>query len=208
MALKDYPEYVLKHKAKGREIRFLNGKYYLYQVHSVRIDGKPKKFTDKYLGRITEEGLIPPVTKVIKYKVLECSTYVLAFHSCKTIIDSITKRYKSKYTLFLSNAFFITLFNSDINKWNKSYFSVIYKDFKLSKHTTSINDEINRIVSMINHSINKFLNGNTICNFLESINDLFMVGVKDSYTLALYSDYTAQILENYKIDLGEILCQK
>jgi hypothetical protein len=54
------PEWVVKHKQKGKEIREIKGKFYLYQIRSVwdKKKKRPRKITEKYLGHITEEGLI------------------------------------------------------------------------------------------------------------------------------------------------------
>jgi transposase len=61
--MKKHPEWALKFKTKGTELRLKEGKYYLYKVTSKRKSPKerPCKITVAYLGRITEEdGLIPP----------------------------------------------------------------------------------------------------------------------------------------------------
>jgi len=60
-----YPDWVLAHKAPGTNISQIQGKYYLYQASSVwdNEKGRAKKITGKYLGRITESGLIPPRQK-------------------------------------------------------------------------------------------------------------------------------------------------
>lgn len=56
MALSDYPEWVLKHKQPGQEIRFKGGRYYVYECKCIYDQAKhgPKKITGKYLGTITE----------------------------------------------------------------------------------------------------------------------------------------------------------
>ena len=50
-----YPEWVLKHKAKGTQINCVNGHYYLYEVSSVwnKEKGRAQKITKAYLGTIT-----------------------------------------------------------------------------------------------------------------------------------------------------------
>lgn len=61
MALSEYPGWVLAHKGPGTEIRQIRGKYYLYRCSSF-YDPETKrtrKKTGEYLGRITEEGLVP-----------------------------------------------------------------------------------------------------------------------------------------------------
>lgn len=57
-----HPDWVLKYKTKNTEIRFVKGKYYLYNITSVWSPEKKrtKKVTEKYVGSIDEEyGLIP-----------------------------------------------------------------------------------------------------------------------------------------------------
>ena len=56
-----YPDWVLKHKKKGTNISYINGRYYLYAVSSVwrKDKGRAQKITNEYLGRITEDGFIP-----------------------------------------------------------------------------------------------------------------------------------------------------
>src|SRR3989344_2527351 len=65
MLKKKNPDWVLKHKEKNREIRFLNKTYYLYEMKSIWDENKKrsKKVTGTYLGKITEEGLIEPKHK-------------------------------------------------------------------------------------------------------------------------------------------------
>lgn len=60
-----YPDWVLKHKAKGTNISCINGRYYLYKVSSVwnKEKKRAQKITEEYLGRITETGLIAPKMK-------------------------------------------------------------------------------------------------------------------------------------------------
>ncbi|MCM1130970.1 MAG: hypothetical protein NC310_07230 [Roseburia sp.] len=56
-----YPEWVMKQHKKGTSIKVINGSYYLYSVTSKRVKGKvyPVSF-QKYIGKITEKGLIEP----------------------------------------------------------------------------------------------------------------------------------------------------
>lgn len=57
-----HPDWVLKHKAKGTELRNIRGKYYLYKVTSKwdKVAKKSRKITLGQIGVITEEhGLIP-----------------------------------------------------------------------------------------------------------------------------------------------------
>jgi transposase len=52
-----HPEWALRHKGKGMELRIINGKYYIYQVTS-KYDPllkRSKKVTGKILGTVTEK---------------------------------------------------------------------------------------------------------------------------------------------------------
>jgi len=63
-----YPDWVERQKIKGTNISCINGKYYLYEVSSVwnKEKGRAQKITGKYLGRITEDGLISPKSSITK----------------------------------------------------------------------------------------------------------------------------------------------
>ena len=57
-----HPAWALAHKRPGTELRYLDGKYYLYAYASAydKEKKRPKKISGKYLGRITEQkGFIP-----------------------------------------------------------------------------------------------------------------------------------------------------
>ena len=60
-----YPEWVERQPRPRCNISCTRGKYYLYEVTSVydREKKRARKITTGYLGRITEEGLIPPRKK-------------------------------------------------------------------------------------------------------------------------------------------------
>ena len=60
-----YPEWVEKQRKPGTSIHCIRGKYYLYEVSSVydKEKKRARAITGTYLGRITEEGLIPPRAK-------------------------------------------------------------------------------------------------------------------------------------------------
>jgi len=66
-----HPEWALKHKTKGTELRNIGGRYYLYRVSS-KYDKERKvsrKITHEMLGRITEkDGLIPRGQKAARAK--------------------------------------------------------------------------------------------------------------------------------------------
>lgn len=62
-----HPEWALKHKKPGTELRFLKGRYYLYEVSSKwnKEKKRAQKITGKILGNITEDkGFTPSGEKV------------------------------------------------------------------------------------------------------------------------------------------------
>ena len=65
-----YPEWVEKQRRPGTSIHCIRGKYYLYEVTSVydKEKKRARAITKGYLGRITEEGLIPPRKKAEQSK--------------------------------------------------------------------------------------------------------------------------------------------
>lgn len=201
MALIDYPAWVIKFKEHNKEIRHLHGKYYLYQVHTSRIDGKVKKVTDKYLGRITEDGLIPPAQKQIIYIIKEYHTTVFAFSICSSIIEGIIKRYPHKYLEYLPLCFFDVFFHYQIDQWNRSYLSILFPNLKLIPRSIAVQNEINRLSTMFKHPINKFLSDSSLDAFFQSINDLYMVGISDTWTLAKVSEETIHLLNKHHISL-------
>jgi hypothetical protein len=56
------PNWVLKHKRKGTKIRKKGNNFYLYKVTSVwdKEKKRARKITEKFLGTITQDGLIKP----------------------------------------------------------------------------------------------------------------------------------------------------
>src|SRR3989338_7401719 len=60
MKLKDMPEWVLRQKPKGTQIIVKKDGFYLYKIKSVwdSVKKRPRKITEKYLGKITEDGII------------------------------------------------------------------------------------------------------------------------------------------------------
>jgi transposase len=63
-----FPQWVLDHKKKGTEIRFINNHYYLYQITSKwnPIKKKSDKVTLACLGSITEQGFVPSEKYLLK----------------------------------------------------------------------------------------------------------------------------------------------
>lgn len=102
MPKKDYPSWVLKHKEKNKEIRFLNKTYYLYEMKSVWDNKKKrsKKVTGAYLGKITEEGLIEPKHK----RVLSSLNHItIKEFGASALINHLEKDLKNKLQKYFPN---------------------------------------------------------------------------------------------------------
>lgn len=94
-----YPDWVEKHRRKGTNISCIKGKYYLYECTS-KYDPEKKrsqKITTKYLGRITEEGLIPPRKKkdvdVTNVSVKEYGASEAVSQLGKDVYDALKKHF-------------------------------------------------------------------------------------------------------------------
>ena len=53
-----HPAWAIKHRRKGTELRYISGKYYLYEYKTIydSVNKKPKKISGLCLGTITEPG--------------------------------------------------------------------------------------------------------------------------------------------------------
>ena len=64
-----HPQWALKHKKPGTELKLINGRYYLYAATSVydKTLKRSRKVSGSILGRITEkEGFMPSEKKILK----------------------------------------------------------------------------------------------------------------------------------------------
>lgn len=146
-----YPDWVEKHKGKGKEIKHIRGKYYLYERTTVWDKEKkmPKKISGAYLGRITPEGLIEPKKKMTDIvKVTEESVpnkeYGASEYLCNKGADIIEKlkRYFPEIwkTIFVMAALRVIEpqpFKRIEEAYLYSYLSVVYPGINLSKNSIS-----------------------------------------------------------------------
>jgi len=99
MKKQSLPEWVLKHKKPGTQVVRIKGNYYLYKITSVwdPEKGRARKVTEKYMGKITPEGLIKPrheriqeSLKSITVKEYGASSYIM---SISTDIMELLRRH-------------------------------------------------------------------------------------------------------------------
>lgn len=142
-----HPEWATKHKRKRTELRFLNGRYYLYEVTS-KWDPKKKrskKITGKLLGKITkEDGFIESDKAKLRRQTLAVSKLTVKEYGITAFINSHLEQYKillkkhfpEHWKQILVLAYGRMVYHSPMKNmefhYHHSFMSVQYKGLKLS----------------------------------------------------------------------------
>lgn len=144
-----YPEWVEKQKRPGTNISCIHGKYYLYEATSVwdpQIKRARKK-TGKYLGRITENGLIPPKTK--RRPATESSAIATKEYGASSVLNAIGgeiyKKLKERFPQDADRIFTLAAlrviercpFKRVSFLYERSFLSEIYKNLPMSPSSLS-----------------------------------------------------------------------
>lgn len=193
----NYPEWVMKCKAKGTYINLSNGKYYLYAAHSERVAGtkKVKRICDAYLGRITEkDGLIPPKDKVTgSISVYEYGLSSVILSVCSNIHKGLRKSF-TKNGDFVMIASILTFIYGSYNDvlFRHSYLSIRFPELNFSIPVTEAQIAgIDRGFRMINDTMSRIFNEN-----LSDVRNYFALIYKVKINGKLYlSEEPAQIQE-------------
>lgn len=137
-----YPEWVTKHRRKGTNISCIRGKYYLYEVGSKwnKEKGRAQKITKKYLGRITEEGLIPPKEKKVNFEeavsVKEYGASATLLDLGSDIYDKLQEYFPLEAQQLMAMAVLRTIEQSPFKRlehlYKGSYLSEVFKNLRLS----------------------------------------------------------------------------
>lgn len=200
-----FPDCVEKYRTKGKAINHVNGKYYLYAVHSERVKGtsKVKKINDKYLGRITE-GLIPPKSKIKGDVIIkEYGIYAALISINKTTINGIIRNYPNDYRLIIVYSL-IQSFYSDFNSthFNNSYMSILFQDIDPISLNKNINLTIQRLTLMIKSNLNKMdIDINKWIHVFRNVN---MVLINNEWHLSTPNNEALQIINKYKINMENL----
>jgi transposase len=101
-----HPQWALAHKQKGTELRYIRGRYYLYEYRTVydKVNKRPRKITGRLLGSITEkEGFLPSEKRELEQGI---SSKMLKGIQCKEygVTQLIDYQFK-EYTFTLQNIF-------------------------------------------------------------------------------------------------------
>ena len=137
-----HPDWVLKHRAKGTHVIRRGENYYLYRVTSVwnREKGRAQLKTEKYLGKITPDGLIPPrqermLGRLRQATIKEYGASFLINHLAGDIIELLKGEYR-EWTELFSFAALRLLHNAHIKNlefhYETSFLSELIPDADLS----------------------------------------------------------------------------
>lgn len=139
-----HPEWALKHKRPRTELRFLKGKYYLYEVSSTydREKKRAKKISGPLLGSITEErGFIPSdkgqlrekAKSGIDIKTISTKEYGFSFyieHGLQDITLRLKEYFPENWKLIIALAYARFVHHSCIKNmslhFHRSYLSELY----------------------------------------------------------------------------------
>lgn len=208
----NYPDWVMKHKTKGRYVNFVPpDKYYLYEAHSVRDKdtGKIKRICDGYLGRITEkDGLIlskkkrPPEDHTVH--TLEYGfSYVI-----RKITDRIRSALCSSYPGNGTIIYALSILNYmygfyDESLFSQSYLSVVFSDSEYpSSLSASLTAAVERGTRMITETMKKQFHENL--NSVRAYSScIAVIHTNNSYSLPDIPDHTKVLLQKYRIRLGD-----
>jgi len=147
-----HPQWALKYKRKGTELRFINGHYYLYKITS-KWDPKikrSKKITLGILGKITkEEGFVESEKHKLKEQTfIPKNIYLKEFGLSSLITEDFSeytellkKHFPKHWKFIIALAYSRFAFQSPLKNaqyhFSKSYLSELYQNVGLSSHSIS-----------------------------------------------------------------------
>ena len=138
-----YPDWVEKHRRKGTQIVKIGKNYYLYQVRSDwdPIKKRARKITERYLGKITPEGLIKPkhervLERLKKASVREYGASKYIYEMNRDILESLVRHFPEYGKEIFVFSMFRMLYNSPIKNihtyYTSSFISEILPNARLS----------------------------------------------------------------------------
>jgi len=122
------PRWVLKHQEKGTQAVKISNNYYLYKISSKWDPEKKrsKKITDKYIGKITKDGVIKSKHERVledmkNITVKEYGATFFLMENNKEIIESVKRIYPHDWRKIISFAIFRFMYNSPIKNLSSHY---------------------------------------------------------------------------------------
>lgn len=190
----NYPDWVLKHKKEGHYINKSGNNYYLYRGHCEYKDGKNVRIVDEYLGKITENGLIPSKgsvkTEVLVYEYGIYYFLYLLFENIYLGQIKLNKKYADTIMVFST----LKLLNLKESNLEYTALVVLYKKYNI-KHLDLdiVKSEIDRVIKMMNEYLSKItFNDET----KDSLSSLKLVYINKKYYLSKYDSKVDEIYEN------------
>ena len=161
-----YPEWVEKQRKPGTSIHCIRGKYYLYEVSSVydKEKKRARAITGTYLGRITEEGLVPPRAKQqeanCKYSVKEFGTSAVLLEMGAKIQAKLKEVFPKEADEMITLAILRLMENSPFKRigllYERSFLSELFPGLPMSSSSLS---GFLRSVGSRREKIVQFMNG-------------------------------------------------
>lgn len=151
----EHPDWVLSQKRPKTEVRFLNGRYYLYSVSSKwdKETKRSKKITGPLLGRITPDGFVESSKNKLRTSVLrqtplsyQPSVKTYGFnYLINTQFESVISKIKESFPLLWQDIVSLSMlrmaYQSPIKNcgslFENSYLSEEYKDIRLGEKRVS-----------------------------------------------------------------------
>lgn len=169
--MKLYPDWVLAHKTKGVEIRFMRDKYYLYKISSVydKEKKRARKVTEKYLGVITPTGLVKPkadrvLESVSKIGVKEYGAHQVLFNLNQDLMSVLECKFPNYWKELFIAAIFRLMYQCPFKNmeayYRQSYLSEILPSAKMkAKNITEILKGIGQQRAIIAEFLREFATG-------------------------------------------------
>jgi transposase len=170
-----HPEWALKLKTKGTELRNIGGRFYLYRISSKYDKARKvtRKITHEMIGRITEkDGLIPrgqrireqerqlPLTTVREYGATNFLQSLGSdiFQELKEVFPNF---WQEIAVLAMNRLIYQTPLKNNEFLYNESFIAETFKDLKLDKTSLSnLIAELGRSRDNITSFLSKFVSGN------------------------------------------------
>ena len=142
-----HPDWATKYRTKGTELRFINGKYYLYEVSSKwnPVKKRSQKISGKILGRITEkDGLIPSDKNTLRTKFVSPSDICVKEYGVSAFISQhfqdyiqlLRKHFQQHAEVILLLAYCRLIFQSPLKNaefhYLNSFLSEMFPNLNLS----------------------------------------------------------------------------
>lgn len=170
---KSHPEWAIKFKTKGTELRCINNRYYLYKITSKwdKTKKKTRKITLEMIGRITkEDGLIPKGIK--RSSINKAKSISIKEYGASKILQDLGKDIKKSLQFFFPDfwesiyvlAIQRLIYQSPLKNmqfyYEKSYLQQTYPKLNLSKNSlTDLMKNIGSDKERISSFLKTFIEG-------------------------------------------------